>query len=126
MSTCIICLKIDYDYKIKCTRCINCICNKCCDYELFSHWCDVISNKQNDRRVDYKLYDIIFFRIPCSYKCGIDTYIHENEYYLGAYSYDNISKIQKEIVDKYRNNIIMPMLNFHLIKDLSKIIIEYE
>ncbi len=112
--------------KISCTRCINCICYDCCDYELFNHCCDVISNKQNDRRVDVNWYNMTSFKIPCSYKCGIDTYIHEIKYYIGAYSYETISKIQKELADKYRNDMLMSMLNFHLIKDLSKIIIEYE
>ncbi len=120
--SCIICFQICINtYKIRCEICNTRICKKCCTYELYNQWRSMLTSVVITDKITYDTYT---FSIECSYMCAIQYYITIHNH-MNCF-YEKVIHKQDELINKYRNDTIMPMLNFHLIKDLSKIIVEYE
>ncbi len=120
MKICVICLNQFaygyYNYKFKCTSCNSVLCNDCYTVDVSKKWI-------NNVFINTFKYDLECKKWSCSIECfrkcsDINGIIRDNRTIL--------FKRQYELINEYRSNSIMSMLNFHFIKDLSKIIIEYE
>ncbi len=116
---CIICLEECINIRTACPGdCTTSICNNCYSIELHRKW---IKNIDDRDYIDHGSFS-------CSYKCYEkwtykfhDTFSHIDYDFKHQIMY----RIQDKMINEYRNDALIPMLNLYLINDLSKMIIEF-